>query len=152
MATRDSVLRELETNNTNLLQELQGMPEEKLKEPFLGTWSAREILVHLGSWYDMMGQAMERMGRGERPGPEGVDLSDSDGMNAKYVDAARGKSVAEVRKDLETGLARFESGVKALPEDRFAEGKTAMRILETMAGHPLEHIEDIRHWKSRGTA
>jgi hypothetical protein len=147
MATREEVLDELHRNNDTLLRELQDVPEEGLTEPFAGTWSAREILVHLGAWYDMMGLAMERMGRGERPAPEGVDLGDSDAMNARYVAEAQGKSVAAVRKDLETGLARFDAGVTALPEDRFAEGKTAMRILQTMAGHPDEHLGDIRTWK-----
>lgn len=147
MATREEVLDRLHRNQETLLRELQDVPEAAMTEPFAGTWSSREILVHLGAWYDMMGLAMERMARGERPAPEGVDLGDADAMNARYVEQAQGKSVAAVRKDVETGLARFEAGVKALPEDRFAEGKTAMRILETMAGHPDEHLEDIRAWK-----
>jgi hypothetical protein len=147
MATRESVLRSLRENHDALLRELQDVPEEKMTETFLGTWSAREILVHIGSWYDTMADALTRMGRGERPGAEGVDLSDSDGMNAKFVAAAAGKSVAAVRKDLEAGLATFEAAAVALPEDRFVEGKTAMRILEGMAGHPTEHIDEVRAWK-----
>ncbi len=147
MATRDSALKQLHEDNDALLRELQDVPEAKMTEPFLGTWSAREILVHIGSWYETMAEAMARMGRGERPSSEGVDLSDSDGMNAKFVTAATGKSAAGVRKDLETSLAKFDSAVHALPEDRFVEGKTAMRILEGMAGHPNEHIEEIRAWK-----
>lgn len=147
MPSREAVLEELRRNNEALLHELQNLPDERLTEPFAGTWSAREILVHIGAWYEMMGVAMERMARGERPAPDGVDLGDADAMNARYVEQAQGKSVAAVRKDVETGLARFTAGVEALPEDRFAEGKTAMRILQTMAGHPDEHLGDIRAWK-----
>ncbi|MHB8577382.1 MAG: DinB family protein [Dehalococcoidia bacterium] len=150
MATRESVLADLQTHHNELLAELQDVPEAKLTEVFLGTWSAREILAHFAGWYDMMGSGLERMGRGERPAPEGVDLSDSDAMNAKYVEQARGKSVAAVRKDLETGLHRLETAAKALPEDRFAEGKTGLRILQTLAGHPSEHLDEIRAWKRGG--
>ena len=64
---------------------MRGLNDEQLTRPIAGTWSAREILVHMGAWYDMIGQALERMGRGERPAPEGVNLSDTDGMNARYV-------------------------------------------------------------------
>jgi hypothetical protein len=152
LATRDSVLEELHANHDALLRELQDVPEAKLTEPFLGSWSARELMVHFAGWYDMMGLAMERMARGERPAPEGVNLGDADAMNAQYVEQARGKSVAAVRKDLETGKARFEAGVKALPADRFEEGKTAMRILQTLAGHPHEHLGEIRAWKAGSPA
>src|SRR5947209_474543 len=151
MATRESVLAELQRNNDELLRELSDVPEQKLNETFLGSWSARDLLVHFAGWYEVMGTALERMGRGERPAPEGVDLADSDGMNAKYVEAARGKSLAEVRKDLETGLHHFESAARALPEDRFAEGKTALRILQTIADHPHEHLDEIRAWKQKST-
>ncbi|HLZ72055.1 MAG TPA: DinB family protein [Dehalococcoidia bacterium] len=147
MATRERELEALHTNTNALLSELRDLPEAKLTEVWLGSWSARELLVHLGAWCNMMGQAYERMARGERPSPEGVDLSDNDGMNARYVEEAHGKSIAQVRKDLETGMARFEAAAKALPEDRFAEGKTAMRIMQTIAGHPLEHIEEVRAWR-----
>lgn len=152
MATRESELEALHTNTNALLAELRDLPEEKLTEVWLGSWSARELLVHLAAWCDMMGLAYERMARGERPAPEGVDLSDTDAMNARYVEEAHGKSLAQVRKDLETGMARFEAAAKALPEDRFAEGKTAMRIMQTIAGHPLEHIDEVRAWRSGAVA
>jgi hypothetical protein len=148
MATRESKLDDLHSNTNALLSELRDLPDAKLTEVWLGTWSTRELLVHLAGWCDMMGQAYERMARGERPSPEGVDLSDADGMNAHFVEAAHGKSLAQVRKDLETGMGRFEAAAKALPEDRFAEGKTAMRILDTISGHPREHIEEVRAWRS----
>jgi hypothetical protein len=152
MATRESELEALHTNTNALLAELRDVPEEKLTEVWLGDWSARELLVHLGAWCDQMGLAFERMARGERPAPEGVDLSDADAMNARFVEQAHGKSLAQVRKDLETGMARFEAAAKALPEDRFAEGKTALRILQTIANHPLEHIDEVREWRRGAVA
>jgi hypothetical protein len=149
MPSREALIADLERTNTALLQTLADVPDDKLAETFSGTWSAREILAHFAGWYDMMGQALERMARGERPSPEGVNLADTETMNARYVEEAGGKSVAQVRKDLEVGLARLEAAVRSLPEDRFAEGKTAARILQTMIGHPEEHLPEIRAWKDR---
>ncbi len=147
MATRDSMLGQLHDDSEVLLRELQDVPDEKMTETFLGTWSAREVLVHIGSWYGTMAEAMARMGRGERPGSEGVDLADVDGMNARFVEAANLKTVAAIRKDFESNMATLDAAARALPEERFAEGKTAMRMLEAMAGHPNEHIDEIRAWK-----
>jgi len=151
MEPRETALRDLNANNGALLSELRDVDDERLTEVFLGTWSAREILAHLGAWYDMMGQSLERMGRGERPSPEGTDLNDTEGMNARFVAQAQGQTVAAVRKQLEIGLARLEAAARVLPDDRFQAGKTALRILQAMAEHPIEHIDEVRAWKQRGS-
>lgn len=151
MGERETAIQELHSNTEKLLAEINAMPEAKLTETFLGTWSVREILVHIAGWDNILGEAMERMGRGERPAPEGVNLGDTDGMNASFVEQAKGKSVPAIRKDLETGMARLEAGAKALPEDRFEGDKTAMRLLRGMAGHPAEHIDQIRTFKAGQT-
>lgn len=147
MATRESALQALHTNHIALLAELRDLSDDKMNEVWLGTWSARDMLAHLAGWQEMMAIAYERMARGERPAPEGVNLSDVDGMNAQYVAESKDKSVAAVRKDFETTLAHFAAAVQAMPADRFVEGKTAMNILNTIAGHPTEHIEEVRAWK-----
>ena len=150
MATRDSGLADLQTNHVALLGELRDLSDAQMNEVWLGSWSARDMLAHLAGWQEMMAVAYERMARGERPAPEGVNLGDVEGMNAQYVAQAKDKSVAAVRKDFETTLAHFESAVKAMPADRFVEGKTAMNILNTIAGHPTEHLDEVRAWKSGG--
>jgi len=150
MGAREETIAELEANTQALLREIDGLPEEKLTEVFLGVWSVREILAHLAGWNDVIAQGLERMARGEPMSPPGVDLSDVDGMNARFADAAHGASVAAVRKNLEAAVARLIAAAKALPEERFAEGKTALRVLRTMAEHPQEHIPQIQAWKRSG--
>lgn len=150
MDARREAIQGLHTNTELLLREINAMSDEQLATPFLGTWSAREILVHIAGWDDIIGEAMERMGRGEPPAPAGVNLGDVDGMNARFVEQAQGKGVPAIRKDLETGMARVAAAADALPEDRFAEGKTPLRLLRAMTEHPTEHIDGLREFRQQG--
>jgi hypothetical protein len=147
MGAREETIAALEANTQALLHELDGLPEEKLTQVFLGVWSVREILAHIVGWNDIIAQGLERMARGEPMSPPGVDLSDVDGMNARFAEAVRALDVAAVRRNLDAAVARLIAAARALPEDRFAEGKTALRVLRTMAEHPQEHIPQIQEWK-----
>jgi hypothetical protein len=148
MSARDEAIDDLQKGTAQLLSNINDLPDEKLTEVWDGTWSIRELLVHIAGWDDAVGEAYERMGRGEPPGAPGLNLSDTDGTNAIFVERAQGKSLSAVRKDLETGLARVIAAARALPDDRFVEGKTALRLLRGMANHPAEHLGDIIAWKN----
>lgn len=147
MTARDEAIGDLEKGAAQLLGEINDLSDEKLTEVWDGTWSIREILVHIAGWDEAIAGSFERMARGEPPGDPNLNLSDTDGTNAIFVERAQGKTVPAVRKDLEVAQAHLITAAKALPDDRFVEGKTALRLLRGMANHPAEHIEDIAAWK-----
>ncbi len=131
---------------------IDGLNEEQLTEPWLGSWSIREIVGHMVGWHREMKPALERMARGERPIPPGVSYEDVDAWNARFADAARGKRVTDVLLEFDASHEEFITAAAAIPEGRYEPGKTAYRILDlNSAHHYREHGDQIRAWRqSRG--
>jgi len=133
-------------------ESIHGLNEEHMTEAWLGTWSVRDIVAHISGWHREMTPALERLARGERPVPPGVSYDDVDGWNEKFAAAKRHEPVADVLLDLDKSHEDFMHAAAQVPDDRFAEGKTAMRIMQTIAGHPLEHLDELREWRHSAAA
>jgi uncharacterized protein (TIGR03083 family) len=133
-------------------QAIDGLNEEQLTEPCLGTWSVREIVGHMVGWHREMAPALDRMARGERPIPPGVSYEDVDAWNAKFAGAVRGKRVTDVLLEFDASHEDFITAADRVPEERFEPGKTAHRIVDmNSAHHYKEHGDEIRVWRaSRG--
>src|SRR4029079_14347632 len=98
--------------------------ERAMSKRFYGDWNAKDILAHIAGWHETMTGAMERMARGEKPTPEGVDYSDADAWNARFAAAMRPQSAATVLASLRQSYAHYVRAARAIPDDRFGEGKT----------------------------
>jgi hypothetical protein len=115
---------------------------------WLDQWNTRDILAHVAGWHTEMGQALNRLGRGERPTPEGVDYSDNDVWNAKFAGAKQDVTPSQMAAQLEESFQKYRASAQALPEDRFEEGRTVDRIIHTSGiNHYVEHGEQIREWR-----
>lgn len=147
---KETLLRELDDEFESLAASFRGLAEEELTRVWLGSWSVREILIHVSGWHREMTGAMERLARGERPTPEGTDYSDADAWNARFVQAARGWPVAQVVQDLHATYASYRRAAEALPEDRFAPGRTLDRLLHASGiDHYRVHSAQIQEWRQR---
>ena len=117
---------------------------------FYGSWSVKDILAHVAGWHHTMAGAMERMARGERPTPEGVDYSDADSWNARFAAAMAPQNSSTVIADLRQSFATYLRAAQAIPDDRWGEGKTINRIVETSGyGHYEEHLPAIKEYRAR---
>jgi hypothetical protein len=97
--------------------------------------------------------ALERMGRGERPTPEGVDYSDADAWNAKFAAAMTAQNASTVMADLQQSFANYLKAAKALPDDRFGEGKTVNKLLDASgSGHYKEHLPALKEFAAKAKA
>lgn len=147
---KQSVLSELQTAFDELVAALQGLDERAMGKVFYGEWSIKDILAHLAGWHHQMTGAMERMARGEKPTPEGVDYSDSDAWNARFAGAMRVQNASTVVADLRQSFATYKRAAAAIPDDRYGEGKTINRMLEGSGyGHYREHLPAIKEFASR---
>ncbi len=81
---KQAALKELQSAFDELLAAIKGLDERAMSTVFYGTWGVKDILAHIAGWHHQMTGAMERMARGEKPTPEGVDYSDTDAWNAKF--------------------------------------------------------------------
>lgn len=146
--SRDSLISQLNDGFETLLASVEGLTDEQVSRKWYGDWGVRELLAHVSGWHREMAAAFERIARGERPIPEGVDYSDSDAQNAGFVSRAGATTAAEAIGELKASKAAFVAA--ALPEDRFEEGRAAYRILTgTGADHYKEHEATIREWRER---
>jgi hypothetical protein len=143
-----TAIGEVESAFQELLGAVESLDERAMSRVFYGTWCAKDILAHITGWHVAMAAALDRMARGERPTPEGVDYSDADAWNAKFAAGARVQNAATVVAGLKQSFANYVRAAGALPDDRFGEGKTANRILETSGfGHYREHLPALREVK-----
>ncbi|MBE0607887.1 MAG: hypothetical protein IH609_00765, partial [Dehalococcoidia bacterium] len=75
MATKAEALAALDSGYQKFRAPLAALDDAAYAEPWLGTWNLSQCLAHMEGWYREMTAAIERVGRGERPTPEGVDYS-----------------------------------------------------------------------------
>lgn len=152
MSRLDALLDDLERSFADLQGAINGLTHEQLVRPFEGEWSVRDVLGHIIGWHHEMDDALERIARGERPVPEGVDYSDSDAWNARFAETWRNASPEAVVAELPVSKNLFVGAARKVPDEKFEEGRAAYRILTgTGTEHYAEHSPRIRAWrKSEG--
>jgi Protein of unknown function (DUF1706) len=147
---KQAALKELQSSFDELLAAVKGLDERAMSKVFYGTWGVKDILAHIAGWHHEMTGAMERMARGEKPTPEGVDYSDSDAWNARFAAAMRTQGASTVVADLQQSFANYKRAAAAIADDRYGEGKTVNRLLEGSGyGHYREHLPQIKEFVSK---
>jgi hypothetical protein len=150
MGAKQELLREAEAAYTELREAVDGVPDARMTEMWLGSWGAREILVHISGWHREMIPAFQRIARGQPPFPDGVSYDDFDAWNARFVEGKRGVKVADVRAELTASHRDFLAAAATLADEDFGPGGPA-RDLFTGSGpaHYREHAAQIREWRAR---
>jgi len=130
---------------------VDGLDESTFQESWLdGRWGVREIVAHIAGWLREVAVGLERMGKGKRPAPEGSDWNAFQRWNDKFAAEAAGKGKEELLRELERSVAHFKAMGEKLPDDRFAEGKTASGFFRNVgSAHFREHAAMIRAWMNR---
>ena len=153
MSEKTTLLAEAETELQALKRSLAGLDEPRMREVWLGTWSARDVVAHISGWHREMIPPLQRMARGERPIPEGVSYDDVDAWNARFADARKGAATADILKELDASHAAFMQAAAGVPEERYVVGKTAYKIVDLNSRHHYqEHRGQIEEWRKRARA
>jgi len=149
MGEREALIKDLGGEYESLYGILMILSDADKMRPMLDTWSVKDILAHVAAWLREGAGALERLARGERAALESLD-DDVDARNARFVEQRRDASVSEVQTELHLAKEAFVRAVRALPRERFAEGKAARRIVyEGGIDHFNEHGRQIWKWKER---
>jgi hypothetical protein len=151
---RKELLAELDRSFAELERAIEGLSHEQMLQRWYGAdseeWSVRDILAHITGWHHEMDDALERIARGERPTPEGVDYSDADTWNARFVETWTSASPEAMAAELVKSKELFVEAAKQVPEEKFEEGRAAYRILTTTGtNHYREHAPEIRAWREK---
>ena len=150
MSDKDALLTQAALELQALHETLEGLNEDEMSDPWLGTWSAKDIVAHLSGWQREMAPALERIARGQKPFADGVSYDDVDGWNARFVTSRQGISAADLLLELDETHQHLMNVASAVPDDRFQRGRTAWKLVDqTSAEHYREHAEQIRAWRAR---
>lgn len=155
MATKAEALAALDDGYRKFREQISSLDAAAYAEPWLGTWNLSQCLAHMEGWYREMTAAIERVGRGERPTPEGVDYSNADSWNEKFaLEAKAGRAALEA---WDAAFRAYSDAARALPENLYGEdaekGRPLIgnRLLQGAGIHHFEeHQPDLEKWlKSR---
>ncbi len=148
MSNKDEALQKLDQGYSEFKSSFAGLSDDEMSQVWLGQWCVKDIVAHVAGWHREMTGALERLGRGERPTPEGVDYSDPDPWNAGFASAQKGAPPSQVIGELDASFRGYRDAASALGEDRFEPGRTVDRILTTSGTHHYtEHGDQIRDWR-----
>ena len=146
---KQTAIKQVRDGYSELLASVQGLDEPAMNKVFYGDWSVKDLLAHISGWHHEMTRSMERMARGEKPTPEGVSYADGDAWNAKFAAAMKPQNAPTVVADLQQFFANYVRAAEAIPADRYGEGKTINRLLETSgSGHYAEHLPSIKAYRA----
>jgi len=151
MASKQEALAELEEGYQDFRRQIAGLPGSAYAETFLGEWNLSHLLAHMSGWYREMTGAIQRVSRGERPTPEGVDYSNADVWNAEFAQSALPGTAAF--DDWEAAYRAYYEAAAALPAALYGidpeKGRPRIgnRLLETAGiNHFREHRDDLEAW------
>jgi len=148
---KQSVVQEIRDRYKEYMDAVEGLSEQQMTRPFLGTWGVREITGHIIGWQEQMTTGFERMARGERPTPEGVDWSDVQSWNDKFAAGLGSRTATELVQELDSRVENMIAALQALPDDRFGEGKTVNRMAQAAGwGHFEEHAPEVQQARQEG--
>jgi len=149
MGPKQELLEKAEQEYDGLKAAIKGLDEGQMGQAWLGSWGVREILAHITGWHREMIPALERLGRGEAPYPDGA-YDDFDTWNARFVEARKGRAPADILREVEASHRELLSATSRLPDEHFVEGKPASGLVDGVAAaHYREHAEQIRQWRQR---
>ena len=149
MTPKEELLNQAAREYKAFHETLRGLSETQMTEVWLGTWSVKDIVAHMAGWHREMAPALERLGRGAKPIPDGLSYDDVDAWNARFTAAARDTSVADVLLEFDKSHEYFMLAADQVPAERFAPGKTAWKIVDgNSAHHYREHAEQILAWRA----
>jgi hypothetical protein len=149
MEAKQELLEKAEQEYDGLKAAIKGLDEGEMSQIWLGSGGVREILAHITGWHREMIPALERLGRGETPYPDGA-YDDFDSWNARFVEARKGHRVEDILREVDASRRDLLSAASRLPDEHFAAGRSASgRVDGVAAAHYREHAEQTRQWRQR---
>lgn len=150
-----ATLKLVDEEYRNLRKAIEGLDAAALERVWFGEWSVKDIIAHVLGWQKEMTGALQRLARGEKPAPEGVDYSDTNAWNAKFALVMKQQLPNTVIADWGQVHQVYLKAAQAVGDDRFGvtedgKPKTVNRLIETSGyGHFREHAAQIREWRQR---
>jgi len=151
MSAKSDALATLDEGYRRFRAGIAGLDDAAFAETWLGTWNLSQLLAHMAGWYREIAGAFERVARGERPTPPGVDYSDPEPWNQRFAAAAfPGRAALEA---WDAAYAAYRAAAEELPEELYGNDpetgrpRIGNRLLQGAGiGHFEEHQGELDAW------
>jgi hypothetical protein len=134
---------------------LAGLSDARMLEAgVVGAWSIKDLLGHMAFWAQEAAKNTELVKAGRQGQIVRPDTSKAiDRWNAREQRLRAGRSLAEVRYELEESHQRALAALADLPEERLSLNLDGGTFLELYAldtyDHYREHTDHILAWRKR---
>ena len=146
---RGSLVDDLRAARDDLLEGLAAVRPESMTTPgLIGSWSARDLIAHLGYWAGHAAEVIHAVEEG-RADEVGAGEPSVDEVNETVARIASQTDLATVRKREAASVEALVERVQALDPSllavRFPDGATLEEgIREDGPSHYREHLADLR--------
>ena len=113
-----------------------------------GDWGVWEVLCHMLFWHRATLEGVESVSAGG--GPKRLQ-TDTDEINARYIEGRSGSSAKELAEDLRTLQADLVAAVRRMPDPaatvfvrRSGASSSAIDRLQMITSHWNGHVEELR--------
>jgi uncharacterized damage-inducible protein DinB len=155
---KQDILNELITARADLLDAIDGLTPEQLRQPFaVGIWSVKDVLAHLAAWESELVTALNQAQGGGRP-PQIVLIDDIDEWNEEQYHVSARRPLEAILDDLHGVHDMLRQMVEGYPDKRLLDNRQfewmegealAYLIGEDAYLHESEHAEQIRTWRKQ---
>jgi hypothetical protein len=148
---RPQLLRRLDEAWTALQASYADLSESEMVEPNVtGTWSIKDIIVHVASWEAETLAHLPHILAGGRPPRYSVLYGGIDAFNALMTDKNRNVSLSEALRRRDETHRRLVDFIQTVPEDQFiTDTRFRRRLRLDTYGHYRTHTEAIRRWRRK---
>jgi uncharacterized protein (TIGR03083 family) len=145
---RERTLARLDAEWRAFLDAVDSVPTADLTEPgVVGDWTVRDLLVHVSSWEGEFLKALPLVLDGRRPPAYSTVYGGIDAFNKLTQEQNRGRTLDEVRADLEATHNRLLESLAPLPDDALlSKTRLARRLRLDTYVHYREHAAHLRAW------
>ena len=149
MSDKSDAIAVLETVRREMLDAIDGIPEEKMAVVAFGTWSVKDVLCHLASWEQFAVPDLQRVGRGHIPQLATLRLEEIDDWNAGLMRSRNLFPLPQVMFELEDSHRQLVDALGALPDNLFAAGQMVRMLTDGLVNGEKGHSADIREWRQK---
>jgi hypothetical protein len=145
--SKDQLLKDIYTERRRLEKNLSTLSEEDMLQPgVIGTWSVKDMLVHIVAWEKLFLDWYQAGLQGSCPDitPVGMSKKAIDALNQDIYEKNRCRSLEDVLSDFRTSYQQTLTTIKAIPEeDMFIRGRFEwtgrLTLADYIAGNTCNH-------------
>ena len=129
---------------------LDGLTEEDAARVGLNAnWAIKDALAHVVAWERQGAQSVNEILNGTYQ-QQKLDKETINAFNARATEERRGRTLAELREEMQAAQSAIDSAIALLPEEADEATAGAFKFVEIVsARHYAQHAAQIEEWRQK---